>query len=156
MARGAWPDGVEFWNNQRVRTPPCPSILGEVDARLLALQPFDCAQGRLVGGSWLTPKACPEPVEGSGGWGGRCLTRSQDEVIIRAIQRKTEQRRSPAMKDQLLDKIHNHTAVVAGSGLGYVGLSLGGDPSTRQVARGCVTCGRTGDNGELGETGEAV
>jgi len=59
-----------------------------------------------------------------GGLGGRCLTRSQAEVIIHAIHRKRELRRSPAMKDQLLSKIHNRTAVVAVVGLGYVGLLL--------------------------------
>ena len=45
-------------------------------------------------------------------------------MIIRAIHRKTELRRPPVMKDQLLAKIHDHTAVVAVVGLGYVGLPL--------------------------------
>jgi hypothetical protein len=33
------------------------------------------------------------------------------------MQRKPELGRSPTMKDQLLAKIHDHTAVVAGEGL---------------------------------------
>lgn len=49
---------------------------------------------------------------------------AQRVVIFGVIHRKTEQRQSPAMKDQLLSKIHDHTAVVAVVGLGYVGLLL--------------------------------
>ena len=59
MARGAWPDGVECWNNQRVRTPPDPQPWGEVSAPPPDPQPFDCAQG---GG-----KLAPPEVGGLGG-----------------------------------------------------------------------------------------
>ena len=59
------------------------------------------------------------------GSGGYYLTRSQGGVIIHAMQRKPEQRRSPAMKDPRLAKMQAHTAVVAVVGLvGYVGLPL--------------------------------
>ena len=116
MERGAWPDGVELRHNQCVRTPPGPPIL-----RLRS--------GQALGGK-LAPAPWPPTVGGSwrprsrGAGGGRCLTRSQAEVIIRVIHRKTEQRQAPAMKDQLHPKIHDHTAVVAVVGLAFAEIRM--------------------------------
>ena len=58
MERGAWPDGVETWHNQRVRTPLCPPQPWGEPGSPLTLQPWGevgSPRSRGVGGAFLGP-----------------------------------------------------------------------------------------------------